>query len=273
MSTGRIGIVTDNADSDFHAQVIAAAQKTAHQRGYTIDLFLVQPGDSIPFTPQNTVGILEIADAAPDDYLRALHAVGHPLALISDIIPDIDAPSVFSDNRAAFIETIDHLVRDCNRTRLLYLRGVPNQADSQQRDEGYLIGLMRHNITLDPTLMITCYFRPEEAEATVQRALDTGLRFDAIVCGDYQMALAALQVLANNGVRVPDDVAVTGYGDRPPRTTTCTPPLTTVAVDIPALGVRATNQLIGQIEGRHITGITLLGTRLIIRGSTVKDSY
>jgi DNA-binding LacI/PurR family transcriptional regulator len=60
-------------------------------------------------------------------------------------------------------------------------------------------------------------------------------------------------------------VAVVGFGDGPEAAQAG---LTTVAADITELGRRAARQLIGQIEGLRIRGLTLLSTELIEREST-----
>ena len=83
------------------------------------------------------------------------------------------------------------------------------------------------------------------------------------------MAEAAMNVIKASGQRIPDDVAVVGFGDGPEAAQAG---LTTVAADVTELGRRAARQLIGQIEGLRIRGLTLLSTELIERATTRSET-
>jgi DNA-binding LacI/PurR family transcriptional regulator len=99
----------------------------------------------------------------------------------------------------------------------------------------------------------------------MQAFLATHAEFDAVVASDYLMAEAAMNVIKASGRRVPEDVAVVGFGDGPEATRAG---ITTVAADVTELGRRAARQLIGQINGLRIRGLTVLSTELIVRETT-----
>jgi DNA-binding LacI/PurR family transcriptional regulator len=83
------------------------------------------------------------------------------------------------------------------------------------------------------------------------------------------MADAAMNVIKASGRRIPEDVAVVGFGDAPEAAQAG---LTTVAADVTELGRRGARQLIGQIEGLRIRGLTLLSTELIERETTLRKT-
>ena len=95
--------------------------------------------------------------------------------------------------------------------------------------------------------------------------LASGAAFDAVVASDYLMAEAAMHEIQMSGRRIPDEVAVVGFGDGPEAALAG---ITTVAADVTELGRRAARQLIGQINGLRIRGLTLLSTELIERDTT-----
>jgi LacI family transcriptional regulator len=81
------------------------------------------------------------------------------------------------------------------------------------------------------------------------------------------MAIGALSALRENGLRVPDDMAVAGFDDIP-LARYMNPPLSTVHVDISQLGERAAALLLLSIQkGNRSHEQLQLPTTLVIRAS------
>lgn len=88
---------------------------------------------------------------------------------------------------------------------------------------------------------------------------------DAVFCGNDQMALGVLHAFAEDGVRVPDDIAVVGFDDIP-EAAHFTPPLTTVRQDFMAMGERVLDAARALVEGEQ-RDETLLQPELVVRRS------
>jgi DNA-binding LacI/PurR family transcriptional regulator len=80
------------------------------------------------------------------------------------------------------------------------------------------------------------------------------------------MAVAGLAVLADEGLRVPGDIAVAGFDDIQLASHT-SPTLTTVSCDYRALGRTAAEQLLATIGGRDVDEQTLLPAEIRWRRS------
>ncbi|WIB13221.1 substrate-binding domain-containing protein [Curtobacterium sp. MCPF17_052] len=72
---------------------------------------------------------------------------------------------------------------------------------------------------------------------------------DAVFAGNDQMALGVLHAFAEEGLRVPDDIAVIGFDDVP-EAAHFTPPLTTVRQDFQAMGGAGPRLGAGAARGR-----------------------
>jgi len=103
------------------------------------------------------------------------------------------------------------------------------------------------------------------------RSTGDGLPVDAIVFASDQVARGGCDRLRELGVRVPDDVAVTGYDDWEVMSLASRPPLTTVDMQLERLGQRAAELLIAAIEGEPVRGVERLAPRLVVRASTLGD--
>jgi LacI family transcriptional regulator len=83
------------------------------------------------------------------------------------------------------------------------------------------------------------------------------------------MAIGAVSALRESGIRVPEDVAVAGFDDIP-MARYMHPPLTTVRVDIAALGERAASRLLEAVTNRrrHKKRREVVPVTLVIRASS-----
>src|SRR5659263_456653 len=87
------------------------------------------------------------------------------------------------------------------------------------------------------------------ARAAAGQLLEGTPDVGAIVCGSDQIAAGVVEAVRASGRRIPDDVAVTGYDNWPIFALECEPPLTTVDMNLEALGAAAARDLFGVIDG------------------------
>jgi LacI family transcriptional regulator len=88
----------------------------------------------------------------------------------------------------------------------------------------------------------------------------------AIVCANDQTALGAMHALARRGIRVPEDVAITGFDDVPVARH-LHPPLTTVRQPMQELGATAFEILYSKISTGRADNDVVLPVQLIVRES------
>ncbi len=97
--------------------------------------------------------------------------------------------------------------------------------------------------------------------------LDSGAgKIDAIVGFDDGIAIGVLRELANRNIRVPDQIAITGFNNID-LSAHLTPPLTTVRLPIFTQGWTAAKLIQDLIEGRSVPPKTYLPTKLLVRKS------
>jgi LacI family transcriptional regulator len=106
------------------------------------------------------------------------------------------------------------------------------------------------------------------AVRAVQGVLASGQALpQAIVCANDQMAIGTLQALLRAGIRVPEDVAVTGFDDLPV-VRHLHPGLTTIHQPIQQLGSAAVDLLVSLVEGGpEATREVVFPVEIVVRGS------
>lgn len=262
-------LITNNPYEVFQRDVIAGAQEIAARRDFSVTVVQVNTFprqlDDLRLDWGSQAGALVLANVLPDELLRSLYARGLPISLISHQIPGTAIPGVMPNNRQGIAMLMEHLVISCGCVKPVFIRGHMQQNDGIQRENAFRQEVMRYHLDVPPDYYLPGEFAPNVSAESMARFLQSGKMFDSVIASDYLMAEAAMYVLQDAGWRVPEDVAVVGFGDGPEAARAG---LTTVAADVVELGRRGVRQLIGQIDGLRIRGLTLLSTELIERRTT-----
>ena len=108
----------------------------------------------------------------------------------------------------------------------------------------------------------------EQSGYDLTRAILAGPnRPDAIIAGNDNMAVGAYRALHEQGLRIPDDIAIASFNDISVAQF-LNPPLSTVRLPSEEIGETAVDLLMERMQGREIAKRSILASRLIWRGST-----
>jgi signal transduction histidine kinase/DNA-binding LacI/PurR family transcriptional regulator/AraC-like DNA-binding protein/DNA-binding LytR/AlgR family response regulator len=182
-------------------------------------------------------------------------------------------PSVMLDLELGMRDMLDHLIDVHGYRRLAYLSGPAGEQTAEALYRGYLQALKAHDIPFDPALVtphLPSWGLMVGADGVRQlideRRLKPGIDFDCIVgCADWEI-LQAVDMLQARGVRVPSDVAVTGFNNLEPARL-ASPSLTTVDRQIAELSRRATEMLLDLLDGHSVPQKEILSPELKVRRS------
>jgi DNA-binding LacI/PurR family transcriptional regulator len=180
-----------------------------------------------------------------------------------------DVPSIVVDNDAGTRELLMHLVRDHGYRRIAYIRGATNNVETESRFHTYLDVLRTNGLEIHENLIVEPDPNGPQTHAVEELVdrrhvrLDT---LDAIAVCDDATASAVLRELERRGVRVPEQMVVTGFDDNE-QASYENPPLTTVRQPLDELGTRAVQLAMDLLNGIAVPLSTVLPTRLVVRAS------
>jgi DNA-binding LacI/PurR family transcriptional regulator/signal transduction histidine kinase len=190
-----------------------------------------------------------------------------PIPIVSIALLVNGIPSVLVDNRAGIRKAVTHLIEVHNCRRIAFIRGPEGHPEAEERYQAYTEGLAKHGFPLDPNLVAPGDFVFSSGVEAIRLMLDKRkVRFDAVVAANDEMALGALDSLEGRGIRVPDDVSVTGFDDIE-YASFSPPPLTTVRQPLHEQGRRAAETLFELLAGRDVPDRITLPTELVVRQS------
>ncbi|MBC8081957.1 MAG: substrate-binding domain-containing protein, partial [Hymenobacter sp.] len=143
----------------------------------------------------------------------------------------------------------EHLIEQGAR-RIAILAGPESLLISRNRLSGYQQALKRHHLPLRPEYEAHINFRPEAAIAALGTWLALPEPPDAIFAINYTNAFDILVALKGRGLRVPDDMAVVGFGDEF-MASMIEPGLTTVNLHPYRIGQQAARLFLEQVHQKE----------------------
>jgi DNA-binding LacI/PurR family transcriptional regulator/signal transduction histidine kinase len=156
--------------------------------------------------------------------------------------------SITVDSSGSVAEVIRHMAGHHRHRRFALIGGPAGHDEAENRARAFRDTLHDMGVGFDERLSAQgSFLRQSGAEAT-RALLKRGIPFDALFCVNDGMALGAIDVLREKGLRVPQDVAVAGF-DGIDEGRYLTPPLTTVIQPLAELGGRAVDLLIDRMDG------------------------
>ncbi len=205
------------------------------------------------------------ASAEEDAELAALLGeLSIPTVGISMQLPG--ASQVHADDRSGMRALMAHLLDECGVRRLAHARGQAHQADSIAREQVFREELAARGIPVDEDLIFDGAFWHEETYRELRALLSRRRGIEAVVAANDMSALGALKALADEGLRVPEDVLVTGFDNYP--SSLCWPALTSVDPEQAMQGRVAAERLLAELNGAPAGEEIVVPTRLVVRGST-----
>jgi len=220
--------------------------------------------------PESVDGIIVVSSllsthCGPSGVARLVERFAHTKVCSVGIeLPDV--PSLVLENRPGMEAVVEHLVRDHRRRKIAFLAGTPNNPEAKIRFDAYQAVLANHGIACDSALIARGHFRTNSAKVAMEEILALGAEFDAVVAANDEMATGAIDVLRKHGLRVPQDIPVTGFDDLT-LARLGNPPLTTVAQPFDQVADWAVRAIEDQIAGRAVPQRTQVAARFIRRES------
>lgn len=265
-----IVVLVPDITNPFFSLFIRALEDRAHQKGYAVLL-----GDTRGQPEREIEYIRRVETRLADGVvqLRPSSEKGHNL--IPSSVPCVSAcgceyttgPSIRIDNRAAAKSMVDYLISLGHR-RIGVISGLKDNPHAIERLDGYKLALAEADISFDKDLVA-------EGDFTMWSGLNAAHQFcamserpTAIFCMNDEMAIGAMQTLKAKGVRIPEDMSITGFDDIP-YARYSDPALTTIAQPAEEMGKLAMDMLLKVIEGEPLSQRDcILPTEFIIRKST-----
>jgi sigma-B regulation protein RsbU (phosphoserine phosphatase) len=175
-------------------------------------------------------------------------------------------PSIVIDNRSAMRKMATHLIQRHERRRIAYIGGPSHNDEACARLAGYRAALESAQLVFDPALTETGQFSTPTGRRAMQEILARTRDIDAVIAANDYMALGALDELAAQRIRVPEDVLVAGFDDAPVARFAARS-LSTVAQPMEEMAELAVDVILNSMRGTPVEPVSQLDVQLVLRES------
>lgn len=182
-------------------------------------------------------------------------------------VADPNALCVLPDDAQGARLAVEHLV-ETGRRAIAHITGPGYFSAVRLREQALRQVLAEHNLPLPEHRVLSGPWQESWGYTAAQYLLEQDPAIDAIFCGSDQLARGALDGLRKLGIRVPADIAIVGFDNWEPIACATYPQLTTVDMNLEAIGHYVGQGLLDLLAGKMRTGTVHLPCNLVIRDSS-----
>ncbi|WP_092851310.1 LacI family DNA-binding transcriptional regulator [Algibacter pectinivorans] len=272
-----VGVIVPRTNSNFFSSVIQNIEEVLNKEGYNIIITQSNESfkkecdsiDTLLFTQVDGI-IASMANETVDlDYYEKVKAKGIPLILFDRGENDLNVDYIGINDYKSSQDIIEHLVKQ-GRKRIAHIGGYKRTRIFNNRIRGYIDAVNKHQLPLEPELLIESSLTTEDGKEKMEQLLQLKERPDAVYVASDYAALGALQALKERQIKVPDDIALVGFGDEP-FTAVVTPSITSINQHSAEIGKQAALTFLGYTKKKTVKqslNKIILDAELVIRESS-----
>lgn len=273
-----IGVLLPEVSGSYSADLLHGIEEAANERGFSVIVCnTAREGERTlkylrVLGEKQVDGILFVSQSVGEAYERELAAMRVPVLLVNTLAVGASLPFIKVDDRAAAREATAYLIGLGHR-EIAMIAGTPDDpVAGGPRLAGYREALEAGGIPYRERLVACGDFRLEGGRRAMETLLAEAPPFTALFAASDEMAVAAMSVALERGLRIPEELSIVGYDDLI-FARMVYPALTTIRQPLADMGRLASERLIAHIQSEQEaaaetgTASVIVPHRLVVRGS------
>ncbi|MFC3342470.1 LacI family DNA-binding transcriptional regulator [Paenibacillus abyssi] len=249
--TNTLGLILPDIRNVFFPELARAIEDVAQKQGYSV---IVCNSDNDREKEESYFQLLQekyvdgiiLAGEVTDNQVQTLKDRGIAFLVIDTIVDFMPVLSVHTDHINGAFLAVTHLIEQGYR-RIAHIRGPAASSTAENRLEGYKQALSKAGIAYDSSLVQMGDYQIESGHDAMNKLLVMSNPPDAVFVANDLMALGAMDIISDRGLKIPDDIGIIGF-DGLQLGSVVKPKLSTVAQPIYEIGTIAAEMLIESIR-------------------------
>ncbi len=273
-----LGCILPDITNPFFSTVFLMAEMYAVERGYTLLLCNSLNNRQMETQYLKTLserrvdGILflggRVNDSQPlPDHIQEMRTVAKrlPVVMINGSMPDINGYVVKADERQGIFDLV-HYLYNIGHRKLALVGGIVGISSTDIKIAAFEEASAALGLAHLPNWIIPTSFSLDSGMDAMKKLLHQRQLPTAVIAVNDLVAIGAIKEAQRHGLRIPEDLSVTGFDDTF-LATICTPALTSINQNYTALARTAIDVLIGAAAGNQVSEMSVVETMLTIRDS------
>jgi LacI family transcriptional regulator len=278
-----IGVIVPVTDRNFFASVVRGIEEKANEAKYQVIICQTYEDPAKEEAAIDALlntrvdGIIASLSKRTEDFNHygKVRSKGIPLILFDRTNDLLGVSHVVIDDYLASYNAVKHLI-DQGCRRIAHFTNVEKISIYKERLRGYKTALQDHGLPFEARFVVESDLQMEDGRNCMKHLLGQDEIPDAIFSSSDLGAIGALQVLKENNICIPQQMALVGFSNEP-FTMFCDPPLTTIDQHCKQMGNIASEMFLEEVSlASDLTFIPkkiVLMPELIIRQSSLKKIF
>lgn len=278
-NTNTIGVIIPKLNSHFVSSALAAMEKIANDSGYNIIISQSMESGAKEIVNANTMfdsrvdGLLVSLAFDTDgiEHFEKFFKRNIPVIFFDRVYESNDTVCIVIDNYKNAYDVTKHLI-DQGCKRIMHITGNLKRNVYRERYNGYKQCLKDAGLPWSDELLLSGDLSEQAGAEAANTILGMKKKPDALFVANDFCAAICMRVLKQNGLRIPEDIALAGFNNDP-ISRIVEPNITTINYPSYQMGELAATHLINHLKGLsdiHTTNKIVLKSELLIRDSTLK---
>ncbi len=269
------GMAEQSFQHPFFPELLGGIGSMAYEKGYKILLSNVSTVEEEKQTLKEltfggiTEGIILVTSRAQDRTVNELIKTNFHFVVIGrSENPCVNW--VDNDNFLIGYELAEHFIKQDHK-RIAFLGFSPEYMVTMDRLNGYIKALQDYGLPVEESLIIESKFISDNGYDLMKRLLEQGEVPTGVIACDDLLAFGAIKAITDQGLKVPEDIAVAGINNVP-LAYYHNPPLTSVKINAFSLGTKAFEMLQTIIESEIKSyNRATIPAELVVRDSSLRS--
>ncbi len=269
--SGSIGMISNDSFGRFTMPIMEGLESVLSEHG--IGVFMSNATDDPErerlhieqLLAKQVDGIIVTARRADHRPAVDLESLNLPVIYVFSQSDEPDALTFLPDDEGGAFKAVDHLIGG-GRKHIVHITGTESFEAVSLRAAGYVRALKKADQQALPVMHGD--WSESWGRNAVEQLLSDKTPFDAVFCGNDQIARGCADALREAGLKVPEDIALVGFDNWTVMAEACRPPLSSVDMNLAKLGRLAADHMQRMIKGEKLSGVIRIDCDLVIRASS-----
>ncbi|WP_346243228.1 LacI family DNA-binding transcriptional regulator [Shouchella clausii] len=271
-SSKTAGLVVSSFPDSFVTEMIFAIEERAKEMGY--NLLLVNTNEDREYE-EKTINLLHskqvdgiiLSPTSGDiQYLQNYTEDNFPIVMLNRYESTIkNIPRVTGDNFQLGYDATMHLLQHGHQ-KIGFIYSYPNVSTTDDRLRGYQEALKQYNIPYQEEFFVQGYAKVKGGSDAVQNLLTKDNQISAFFVQNDLMTIGAISKIKELKLRIPEDIALIGFGDFS-SSHIIDPPITTILLPPETIGKTAFDMLLNKINNPNYMKHIELPPSMVVRKS------